>query len=130
MRNTKRLQRLLQDVLDSAKVDNKNQAMKKTQFDLNSLLKEACADAQNQARGREISTVFEPAGEAQVVADPARVSQVIYNLLDNALKFTARGTITVCEKRRQKSRSSDQRRRERHRRRRSAQALWQVCHGV
>jgi signal transduction histidine kinase len=96
MRNTKRLQRLLQDVLDSAKVDNKNLVLKKTQFNLSNLLREACADAQNQARSKEVSIVLEQEKDVvMVVADPARISQVVYNLLDNALKFTARGTITV-----------------------------------
>jgi signal transduction histidine kinase len=95
VRNTKRLQRLLQDILDVAKVENKNLAIKKVQVDLNQLLKEACADAQGQARGKDARVVFEPGIGITAMADPARISQVIYNLLDNALKFTEKGAITV-----------------------------------
>lgn len=98
VRNTRRLQRLIQDMLDVAKVDNKNLSLKKAEFDMNALLKEACADAQNQARGRNIRVEFEPAGKIMVNADEARVSQVVYNLLDNALKFTQKGTIKVAAK--------------------------------
>ncbi len=96
VRNIKRLQRLLQDILDVAKADNKSLAVKKVPVALNDLLKEACADAQNQAKGKDVKIVFEPAGDVSAMADPARISQVVYNLLDNALKFTDKGSITVA----------------------------------
>ncbi|HEX6067994.1 MAG TPA: HAMP domain-containing sensor histidine kinase, partial [Nitrososphaera sp.] len=98
VRNTRRLQRLIQDMLDVAKIDNKNLLLKKAEFDMNALLKEACADAQNQAKGRSVKVEFEPAGKIMVNADEAKVSQVVYNLLDNALKFTQKGTIKVTAK--------------------------------
>ncbi|MGI0005554.1 MAG: sensor histidine kinase [Nitrososphaera sp.] len=96
VRNTKRLQRLLQDILDVAKADNNSLAVKKVPVALNDLLKEACADAQSQAKGKDVKIVFEPAGDISTMADPARISQVVYNLLDNALKFTDKGSITVA----------------------------------
>lgn len=98
VRNTRRLQRLIQDILDVAKVDNKNLALKKSEFDMNALLREACADAQNQARGRSVKVTFEPAGRLMVSADQVRISQVVYNMLDNALKFTQKGEIKVTAK--------------------------------
>lgn len=98
VRNTRRLQRLIQDILDVAKVDNRNLALRKAEFDMNALLKEACADAQNQAKGKSVKVAFEPAGKVMVNADEARVSQIVYNLLDNALKFTQKGTIKVAAK--------------------------------
>lgn len=98
VRNTRRLQRLIQDILDVAKVDNKNLSLKKVDFDMNAMLKEACADAQNQGKGKNIKIDFEPVGKLTVNADQARVSQVVYNLLDNALKFTQKGTIKVAAK--------------------------------
>lgn len=38
-------------------------------------------------------------GLPSVYADPARISQVIVNLISNAVRFTADGTITICAKR-------------------------------
>ncbi len=99
VRNTRRLQRLIQDILDVAKVDNKNLALKKSEFDMNSLLKDACEDARSQARGRNVTVAFEPAGKLTVNADQTRISQVVYNLLDNAIKFTQKGGIVVAAKR-------------------------------
>jgi two-component sensor histidine kinase len=98
VRNTRRLQRLIQDILDVAKVDNKNLALKKVDFDMDALLDEACEDAQNQGKGKNVKILFEPAGGLLVNADRARISQVVYNLLDNALKFTQKGTIKVMSK--------------------------------
>lgn len=95
VRNTRRLQRLIQDILDVAKVDNKNLLLRKVDFDMNELLREACTDAQNQAREGKVKVTFEHAGKLMVNADQIRISQVVYNLLDNALKFTQTGRIKV-----------------------------------
>lgn len=97
VRNTKRLQMLIQDILDVAKIDNKNLVLKKSKADLNALLIEACSEARNQAKDK-VAIVFKPAGSIYVDVDPARISQVVYNLLDNALKFTKKGRITVAAK--------------------------------
>lgn len=94
VRNTKRLQMLIQDILDVAKIDNKNLVLKKSRVNLNDLVGDACGDARNQAKGG-VEIVFKPSGSIYVEADPARISQVVYNLLDNALKFTKKGRITV-----------------------------------
>lgn len=98
VRNTRRLQRLIQDILDVAKVDNKNLLLKEVNFDMNVLLKEACVDAQNQVRQRNVKVTFEPTGRLMVNADQIRISQVVYNVLDNALKFTEKGEIKVAAK--------------------------------
>jgi signal transduction histidine kinase len=97
VRNTRRLQMLIQDILDVAKIDNKNLVLKKSRVNLNDLVRDACSDAGNQAKGK-VDIVFRPAGSIYVEADPARISQVVYNLLDNALKFTKRGKVTVTVK--------------------------------
>jgi signal transduction histidine kinase len=94
VRNTRRLQMLIQDILDTAKIDNNNLVLKKSRVELNRLVGDACSDARNQAKGG-VAIAFRPAGRLHVMADPARISQVVYNLLDNALKFTKKGTITV-----------------------------------
>jgi signal transduction histidine kinase len=94
VRNTRRLQMLIQDILDVAKIDNKNLVLKKSRVNLNDLVRDACSDARNQAKGG-VEMVFRPAGRMYVEADPARISQVVYNLLDNVLKFTKRGRIAV-----------------------------------
>ena len=59
-------------------------------------MKEACADAQNQAKGKDVKIVFEQVGDVSTMGDPARISQVVYNLLDNTLKFTDKGSITAA----------------------------------
>jgi signal transduction histidine kinase len=100
VRNTKRLQMLIQDILDVSKVDNRNLALKKSRVSLNDLVGDACSDARNQAKGG-VEIVFRSSGKIYVEADPARISQVVYNLLDNALKFT-KGRITVTAKARGK----------------------------
>ncbi|MCA8966786.1 MAG: hypothetical protein KDC48_18035, partial [Planctomycetes bacterium] len=47
---------------------------------------------QAQAKGLSLICMCAP---ARVMADPARLRQVIYNLVGNAIKFTPKGTITV-----------------------------------
>lgn len=48
-----------------------------------------------QRRGLGLSVVVEPGAPGECVTDPTRLSQILKNLLNNALKFTERGEVSL-----------------------------------
>jgi signal transduction histidine kinase len=116
-RNAKRLQRLSEDILDVTKIESQNLILKKERLNLNDIISNAISDTTNQVIVKEnkensIKIEFtnsrdkenEQAGEegnslAIIEADKGRISQVISNLLTNAVKFTNDGTIRVAVQR-------------------------------
>ena len=91
-RNAKRLQRLTNDILDVTKIESKTFKLNKTHFSLNDLLssvvdeyKENIDKANIKVRllHNEIDNEF-----FLIEADRQRITQVVSNLLDNAIKFT------------------------------------------
>jgi two-component system, OmpR family, sensor histidine kinase VicK len=108
VRNAKRLQRLSEDILDVTKIESQNLILKKEVFNLNDIVSNAISDIIKQIIAREnkqssIKIEYTNSKEnwkedAAIVveADKGRISQVISNLLDNAVKFTNEGTIRVA----------------------------------
>jgi two-component system phosphate regulon sensor histidine kinase PhoR len=95
--NAERLARLTEDLLTLSRVEQKRQ---KFEFDLhaaNSLIHDAFELVSPMARKSHIELVEERAPEDAVVwCDSEAVSQILSNLLDNAIKYTpAGGRITV-----------------------------------
>jgi signal transduction histidine kinase len=103
LRNVKRLQRLSQVILDVTMIESHSLKLNKHAIDLNDLIVNIIQDHQNviqksdgkvrleyetEAKGKEGKQIF-------VEADRERITQVIWNLLTNAMKFTKDGTITV-----------------------------------
>jgi two-component system, OmpR family, sensor histidine kinase VicK len=91
-RNAKRLQRLTNDILDVTKIESKTFKLNKTHFRLNDLLsgvvdeyKEIIDKANIKVRllHNETDNEF-----FLIEADRQRITQVVSNLLDNAIKFT------------------------------------------
>ena len=68
-----------------------------TDFDINAQIRAAMASAEGQARSKDISfELVTSKKELFVTADQTRISQVLYNLIDNAIKFSHQGgRITV-----------------------------------
>jgi signal transduction histidine kinase len=97
-RNAKRLQRLSDDILDVTKIEGKSLELRKEDFDLNDLVINAINDitlGRDFHKKEMVKLSFNPDREILIEADKARISQVISNLLSNAIEFTVEGTILV-----------------------------------
>jgi signal transduction histidine kinase len=104
-RNAKRLQRLTEDILDVTKIESHSLILRKEQFNLNDVITNAIDDIMtNKVSLKTESNNNNDAIKLQyksqnvfVYGDKGRISQVILNLLHNAVKFTnnKEGTITV-----------------------------------
>jgi two-component system, OmpR family, sensor histidine kinase VicK len=112
-RNGKRLQRLTEDILDVTRIESHSLYVKKEKFKLNDVLTNAIDDmnankvllkAENSNNDNRAIKLLYFGQDVFVNADKGRISQVITNLLDNAVKFTIdrEGTITVIVERKEK----------------------------
>lgn len=93
--------RLIEDLVDWASIEQGKFRMEPTAVSPQTLVEEAIVGPQARAQAREIalSAQIEP-GLPQVVVDKRRVTQVLNNLLENAIRHTTRGgTITVLASR-------------------------------
>ncbi|MGC2683064.1 MAG: sensor histidine kinase, partial [Candidatus Nitrosopolaris sp.] len=101
LRNAKRLHRLANDILDVTRIESQSLNLSKEQFDLNDLLLSIIKDRQQQiekdGKDKDLKLVYnESKLESTLLrADKERLTQVISNLLDNAIKFTNRGMISI-----------------------------------
>ncbi len=100
IRNTKRLQQLVQDILDIAKLESRVMKFNWEDVDLTRVIKDCTSSIAPLAeeKGLYVKTVM-PKKLPPVRGDFMRLSQVLTNLLNNAVKFTDRGGITVRARR-------------------------------
>ena len=96
-RQTDQLGRLVDDLLDVNRISHGKIEMHLERLDACEVVRRTCADARALFDSREVELTFHaPAGPVWVDADAARLSQIIGNLLSNALKFTPRhGAVRV-----------------------------------
>ena len=88
MRNAKRLKRLADDILDVTKIESESLNLKKGVFNLNDVITNTIEDIIAESQQADlIKLVYQPR-EIFIEADKARITQVISNILNNAVKFT------------------------------------------
>ncbi len=90
-RNTGRLLRLVGDLLFVARVEAGKMALDTSPVDLHTLVFESVEAASLGAEAKEIELLLSTDAIDPIEADPARLAQVIDNLVSNAIKFTPRG---------------------------------------
>ncbi|MBZ5739832.1 sensor histidine kinase [Nocardioides mangrovi] len=92
-----RLMTLLESLLDFSRVEAGQVTLQSVDFDLAEVLDDIVAGrlADAQARSVELSREIHPDLPRSVTGDPVRVAQVIGNLVDNAVKFTHEGRVSV-----------------------------------
>ena len=87
---------LINDILDMAKIEAGRMTLQAAPFDLIALTTEAEAFFRQRARERGLTlTVAAMALPRMVVGDAMKLRQVLINLIGNAVKFTAAGTVTL-----------------------------------
>jgi signal transduction histidine kinase len=86
-----RLERLVGDVLDLAKLDARRFTVREEEVDMGRVLEEAYAAFGEEARRRRIDYNQHANGGAVIVTDGDRVLQIISNLLSNAFRWTPDG---------------------------------------
>jgi signal transduction histidine kinase len=93
MRNARRLQRLADDILDVTKIESESLNLNKELFNLNDVIINGIDDVttniakNNQQQGDLIKLLYQPY-DIFIHADKSRITQVIFNILDNAIKFS------------------------------------------
>ncbi|WNO08400.1 YfiR/HmsC family protein [Teredinibacter sp. KSP-S5-2] len=97
--NSERLLKLINSVLDLAKVEAGKMSLDLTEVKLSSLINEAIQNVTPQLKdnNNEIKIEVEESKELPLI-DPEKLLQVIINLISNANKFTDNGLITVTAK--------------------------------
>ena len=87
---------IVNDVLDFSKIEAGQLTIENMPFQLNDLV-EACAElAAEGAKQKGLRFETRMAGpDLRLIGDPARLRQVLLNLMTNAVKFTSNGTVAV-----------------------------------
>ena len=106
IRNAKRLDRLASDILDVAKIESQSLKLNKERFNLKPVLSAAVQDlgdhiAKNIGNDPSLEVLYN-SNDIIVSADKERITQVISNLLSNALKFTEEGYISISAEKKDK----------------------------
>lgn len=90
------LTRVLNDVLDLASVDSGRFTMEARAFQLAQVIEAARTIARVSATEKSLALHIEvPADIPDLVGDPIRLRQVLEHLLNNAIKFTTAGSVTL-----------------------------------
>jgi signal transduction histidine kinase/ActR/RegA family two-component response regulator len=100
-RNVDRLSRLTQDLLDVAKIQTGFMRLEKRPLEVARVVEEVRDSFEPVAVSRGIDFQVSCLDAGIIEADPKRIGQVLYNLVDNALKFTPPGGLVRLECRRE-----------------------------
>ena len=88
---------LLNDILDFSKIENGQMSIESIEFDLLKTVEDSLSIFLPKVLEKNLilKTNFDPTIPKYVLGDPARVRQILSNLISNAIKFTASGEIIM-----------------------------------
>ena len=88
---------LVNNVLDISKIESGKVEFEKREFDLEKLVDENLAMLSLRAKEKaiELKRGYVPSLQYSIIGDPLRLTQVLNNLIGNAVKFTDKGHVTV-----------------------------------
>ena len=100
--NTQRMQRIVDDLLDLSRIESGGWKPNPSRVNVRALASEALAAAEERRPDKPVTLDLDIAPDATSVwADPTALRQLLANLVDNAVRHTNEGSVTVFSKRTQ-----------------------------
>ncbi len=93
--NGKHLQQILENIFSLKDIESGGLEVDATTVDLNELVGSAVASVRPRATEKGLEFTFAPSDLPPVRVDPTLILRVLFNLLDNAVKFSSEGTVRV-----------------------------------
>jgi signal transduction histidine kinase/ActR/RegA family two-component response regulator len=89
---------IINDILDYSKMEAGKMQISPEPFDVRALCEDVCSLLQSRASDKSLTVVVDCGADVPkvLVGDEGRIRQVLLNLTSNAIKFTARGSVTVA----------------------------------
>jgi signal transduction histidine kinase len=88
---------LINNILDFNKIEAEKINLEQIEFNLKNLIEEIMASMKIRARQKNVKVQlhYDPDLPLYILGDPLRLSQIMNNLLSNALKFIEKGSVTI-----------------------------------
>lgn len=95
------LQTLLHDVLDLSRIESSEMTLESISFESHFVINSVITQLEERARSKHIGLLVEldPQLPPLLQGDPLRLTQILFNLLGNAIKFTAQGQVSLSVRR-------------------------------
>ncbi len=90
-RNARRLTNLVNDLLELARIENRDTSLRRETFALDAIVDAALRDRSEALRTRDLHVDFATPRPLSICSDAQAVEQIVVNLLDNAIKYTDPG---------------------------------------
>ncbi|MDD3172776.1 MAG: ATP-binding protein [Herbinix sp.] len=95
--STNSLMTIVNDLLDISKIESGRMVLEQIPFDIKSVTEDSIHlfDAKASSKGLLLKVNFDSKIPTYVIGDPTKLKQIISNLVNNAIKFTDKGNITI-----------------------------------
>ncbi|PKL41178.1 MAG: hypothetical protein CVV44_00645 [Spirochaetae bacterium HGW-Spirochaetae-1] len=95
--SARNLMNLINDILDFSKIESGKLEMEQSRFNIHDIFTSLMETFTYQAEQKKVGLIYKIKGEVprEVIGDSGRLSQILINLISNAVKFTQKGSIEV-----------------------------------
>ncbi len=96
--NILRLENIVNDMLDLSRLESRDKGLSLRYFDPKVMVANIVADLEDKAtkKGLKISLNYDAESDFRLLADPFQFDKAVINLVENAVKYTDQGEVSVC----------------------------------